>query len=82
LCVENSISNHGLSLHKSCQDSNFPYFWPVKKIGMWDCRRNKSDVCGIDILNCKCSCLLYSNVCANKYCKFILNYPKLFGVNT
>jgi len=32
------------------------------------------------ILNDKC--LLYSNICTNKYCKFILNYSAIFGVNT
>ena len=29
-----------------------------------------------DILNNKCS--LYTNLCTNKYCKFILNYSEMF----
>jgi len=27
-------------------------------------------------------CLLCTNICTNKYCKFTLNYPTCFGVNT
>ena len=28
----------------------------VRKLGMWSCRRNKSDVCGIGVRNCKYFC--------------------------
>jgi hypothetical protein len=28
--------------------------------------------------NIKMDCLLYINICANKYCKFILNYSDMF----
>jgi hypothetical protein len=34
------------------------------------------------ILNRTINCLLYTNVCTNKYCKLILNYPDMFRVNT
>ena len=30
----------------------------LTKLGMWCCRRNKSDICGIDVRNCKYFCLV------------------------
>ena len=53
----------GFSLHKSCQEINFPHFWPVTKLGMLDCERKNLTFVILTYEIVKFSCLLYYNIC-------------------
>jgi len=51
----------------------------------WFYYRNKTNNCPSNtttymecLLYTKCSLYMYSNICTNKYCKFILNYSDIF----
>ena len=68
----------GFSLHKSCKENNFPYFWSKqnKECEALD-ETNLTFVVLVYEIVCF-SCLLYSNTCKNKNYQFVLNYSDTF----
>jgi hypothetical protein len=60
---------------------------PVKEIYIkpWNTTHKLSGMCKVSEINIfnfqhiiPNNCLLYTNICTNKYCKFILNYSDMF----
>jgi len=79
-----------------CQ--NFPHFmlllcFPIQFTGLFDEMKENFCLCAMVVLfkspprvpltrKNLSNCILYTNICTNTCCKFVLNYSTCFGVNT